>query len=138
MAAQAGKSVVWSMKNDAGSPAYVVMAGLRTRSMKFDHETIDVTAAESTGLWRELLAGGGVRSATMSGDGVFKDSAAVEVARDAFFDGDIRDNKMLFPGFGTMEGPFQLTALEFGAEYNGAVTFSFTLESSGEVTFTAV
>ena len=43
---------------------------------------------------------------------------------------------MIIPDFGTIEGPFQITALEFGGQHDGEVTFDVALESAGEPTFT--
>ena len=43
----------------------------------------------------------------------------------------------MIPDFGTVEGPFQLTNLEFAGEHNGEVTYDVSLESAGELTFVA-
>jgi len=137
MAAQSGKAIVVSFKDDAMTPAYQVVAGLRSRRISLNGETVDVTHAESTGQWRELLAGVGVRSASISGDGIFMDAAGEEAVRDAFFAHEHRDAKILIPDYGTFEGKFQVTSLELSGEYNDAVQNSMTLESAGEITFTA-
>lgn len=136
MAAQCGAAIVVSFKDDAGSPAYQTVAGLRSRSIAFNRETVDVTNAGSSGMWREILSGCGVISASMSGDGVFTDDAGVEAVRDAFFDRTQRDAKILIPGFGEFEGKFVVSAMELGGEYNGDVTVSMSLESAGAITFT--
>lgn len=137
MTASCGSAIVVSFKDDGGSPAYQVVAGLRTRRITFNSEAVDATNADSTGRWRELLNECGVRSATMTGEGVFTDDAGMEAVRDAFFENELRDAKILVPGFGTFEGQWKVTSLEFGAEYNVAVTASMTLESAGAITFTA-
>ena len=67
----------------------MAVAGLRTRQITLNAETVDVTNADSTGRWRELLAGAGVRSAALSGSGVFKDEATSERLRALFFAGAI-------------------------------------------------
>lgn len=136
MAAQCGAAIVVSFMDDAGTPAYQVVAGLRTRSISMNSEIVDATNANSTGVWRELLDGCGVRNAAISGDGVFTDDAGIEAVRDAFFENESRTAKIDIPGFGVFEGSFRVSALEFGGEYNGVVTFSCTLESAGAVTFT--
>jgi predicted secreted protein len=41
------------------------------------------------------------------------------------------------PGIGEFEGDFYLGSIEIGASYNEAVTFSATVQSSGQFTFTA-
>lgn len=137
MAATCGSAIVVSFKDDAGTPAYQVVAGLRTRRIAMNSEAVDVTNADSAGVWRQLLDGCGVRSATMSGDGTFTDDAGVEAVRDAFFENELRDAKILVPGYGTFEGQFKVTSLEMSGEYNAAVMCSLTLESAGVVTFTA-
>ena len=42
------------------------------------------------------------------------------------------------PDFGIIEGPFQITALEYTGEHTGALTFDLSLESAGQLTFTAL
>jgi len=137
MAAQCGSAIVVSFKNDAGSPAYVVVAGLRTQRIAFNAEAVDITNSSSTGRWRELLNDCGVRSATLTGEGVFVDDAANEAVRDAFDENELRDAKILIPSFGTFEGQFKVTSLEMSGEHNEAVMWSMTLESAGAITFTA-
>ncbi len=44
----------------------------------------------------------------------------------------------MVPDFGTISGPFQITALEIAAEHDREVTFDIALESAGEVTFAAL
>src|SRR5690606_36018458 len=89
MTAQKGKDLL--LKLDDGSGAFVSVAGLRTRRLTFNAETVDVTDAESGGQWRELLAGAGVRRASLNGTGLFKDAASDELVRGVFFSGEIRD-----------------------------------------------
>jgi TP901-1 family phage major tail protein len=36
-----------------------------------------------------------------------------------------------------VEGPFQITGLEFAGEHNGEVTYELSLESAGALTFAA-
>lgn len=54
MAAQKGKDLLLKMSDGA---SFVTVAGLRSRRIAFNAETVDVTHAESTERWRELLAG---------------------------------------------------------------------------------
>ena len=70
MAAQKGKDLL--LKIDDGSGAFVTVAGLRTQRFALNADPVDVTNQESAGRWRELLAGAGVRRASVAGSGVFK------------------------------------------------------------------
>ncbi len=135
MPAQKGKDLLIKI-DDGGS--FVTVAGLRTNQIAFNAETVDVTNAESVGRWRELLAGAGVRRAAISGAGVFKDEASDARLRQVFFDGDIRTYQVVVPDFGRIEGPFQVTSLEYRGDHAGEVTFDMSFESAGALSFTAV
>ncbi|KWT72371.1 Gene Transfer Agent tail protein [Hyphomicrobium sulfonivorans] len=138
MAAQCGGAIVVSFETAGETPTYKVVAGLRTRSISLNSETVDVTNADSSGHWRELLAGCGVRSASISGSGVFTGNEGFDEVQDAFMDRSVRDAKILIPGWGTFEGPFRVSSLEISGEYNDSVQCSMSLESAGALTFTAI
>ena len=135
MTAQKGKDLL--VKIDDGS-GFVTVAGLRTRRLAFNAETVDITHAESAGRWRELLEGAGVKRASVSGRGLFKDAATDALMRQTFFDGAVKSYQIVIPDFGTVEGPFQITSLEFAGEHNGEVTYELSLESAGALTFAAM
>lgn len=133
MTAQKGKDLLIKIADGAG---FSTVAGLRTRRIAFNVETVDITHAESAGRWRELLAGAGIRRASISGRGLFKDAASDALMRETFFDGSIVSFQVVVPDFGTVAGPFQITSLEIAGEHNGEVTYDMSLESAGELTFT--
>jgi TP901-1 family phage major tail protein len=135
MGAQKGKDLLLKMNDGT---AFVTVAGLRSRKIAFNAETVDVTHAESADRWRELLEGAGVKRASISGRGLFKDAASDALVRQFFFDGAINACQVVVPDFGTIEGPFQISSLEFSGEHNGEVTFDIGLESAGALTFTAL
>ena len=136
MPAQKGKDLL--LKVDDGGGAFVTVAGLRARQIAFNAEAVDVTHAESAGRWRELLSGAGIRRAAVSGAGVFKDEASDARLRQIFFDGDIRTYQVIVPDFGRIEGPFQITSLEYRGDHAGEVTFEMAFESAGALSFTAI
>ncbi len=137
MAAQKGKDLLLKV-DSTGTGSFTTVAGLRSRSIAFNAETVDVTHQESAGEWRELLAGAGVRSARLQGAGIFKDAASDETVRSYFFNGTIREWQVIIPDFGTVAGPHQITALEFTGRHDGEVAFEISLESAGQLVFTAV
>ncbi len=136
MAAQKGKDLL--LKIHDGTASYVTIGGLRARSLALNADTVDMTHTESAGRWRELLAGAGVRRASLSGAGVFKDAASDLRVKNVFFSGEIINWQIVIPDFGTLTGPFQITALEYRGDHAGEVTFDLAVESAGEVTFTAL
>jgi TP901-1 family phage major tail protein len=136
MPAQKGRDLL--VKLDDGTGAFVTVAGLRTRQLALNAESVDITSADSAGQWRELLAGAGVRRASIAGAGVFKDEASDLALRQLFFDGGIRPFQVTIPGFGRLEGPFQVTSLDYRGEHAGEVTFDLALESAGAIEFEAL
>ena len=137
MAAQNGKDLL--VKIDmTGAGMFETAAGLRATRISLNAETVDVTSLESTGGWRELLGGAGVKTASISGSGVFKDDATDERARQIFFDGETPDFQVIVPGFGTLQGPFQITSIEYAGSHNGEATYELSLASAGALTFVAL
>ena len=136
MAAQKGKDLLLKI-DTSGSGSFVTVAGLRSRQIAFNAEAIDITDADSAGRWRELLAGAGVKRASVSGSGIFRDASTDASVRQVFFDGTIRDWQVIVPDFGTLQGAFQLTALEYSGEHDGEVAYELALESAGAIAFTA-
>jgi TP901-1 family phage major tail protein len=137
MAAQKGKDLLLKVDSD-GLGNYTTVAGLRSRTISFNAETIDITHQESAGQWRELLDGGGIKSARLSGAGVFKDAESDETVRGYFFNGTVRTWQVVIPDFGTATGLFQVTSLEFSGRHDAEVSFEMTLESAGEIVFAAI
>ena len=136
MGAQAGKDLLIKL-DMTGSGSFQTIAGLRATRISFNAETIDATSLESGG-WRELLAGWGVKSAAISGSGVFRDAAADERARAIFFAGETPAFQVVIPDFGVVAGAFQVTALEYAGSYNGEATYELTMASAGALAFTAI
>jgi TP901-1 family phage major tail protein len=135
MAAQKGKDLL--IKIDDGAGGFTTVAGLRSNRLAFNAESVDITDADSAGRWRELLDGAGVRRASVSGRGLFKDAASDTLMRQTFFDGAVKDFQVVIPAFGTVAGPFQITSLEFSGDHDGELTYDLALESAGAMTFTA-
>jgi TP901-1 family phage major tail protein len=136
MTAQKGKDLLLKI-DTTGSGSFATVAGLRTRRIALNAEAVDITNADSTDRWRELLAGAGAKRASLSGSGIFKDASTDATVRQVFFDGVIRDWQVIVPDFGTLQGAFQVTALEYSGEHNGEVAYELALESAGAIAFTA-
>jgi TP901-1 family phage major tail protein len=136
MVAQKGKDLLLKL-DTTGAGGFVTVAGLRTKRLAFNAETVDVTDADSVGRWRELLSGSGVQRAAVSGAGIFKDAASDAAIRTRFFGAEVAAWQFVIPDFGTVEGPFQITALEYSGAHDGEVTFEIALESAGALGFSA-
>ncbi|WP_137389932.1 phage major tail protein, TP901-1 family [Rhodoligotrophos defluvii] len=136
MTAQRGRDLLLKVDQD-GNGAFLTIAGLRTHSIGLNARTVDTTNADSVNQWRELLAGAGVKSASIRGAGIFRDESSDAIARSYFFADTIRDWQVIVPDFGTIEGKFQMTALDYAGQHDGELSFELALESAGPLTFTA-
>lgn len=137
MAIQNGRDLLIKM-DMTGDGVFQTFAGLRASRLGFNAEAVEVTSLESEGGWRELLAGAGMRSASISGQGVFRDAATDGRARQVFFDGEVPRFQVVIPDFGVVEGPFQITALEYSGSYNGEASYDITMASAGALSFLAL
>ena len=133
MAAQKGKDILLKIDNGAGT--FQTIAGLRTKRLALNSDSMDITHSESVGRWRELLAGAGVRKASIAGTGIFKDADSDALMRQLFFDGSIRDWQIILPAFGVIQAPFQITSLDYRGEHTGEITFDLALDSAGALNF---
>ena len=137
MAAQKGSALLMKIGDGASPEVFTTIGGMRSTSLAMNDEAVDVTNKDSSRA-RTLLAQGGVNSMTVSGSGVFTDSASETTLRGKFDSSSFSNYQFLVPDFGTFTGAFMLQSLEYAGEYNGEVTYSFTFESSGTITFATV
>ncbi len=137
MSAQKGKDILLKL-DETGAGPFDTVAGVRASRISFNADTVDVTTAGSVGHWRELLAGAGVKSAAISGSGIFKDAASDAALRRVFFDDSTPEFEIVIPDFGTVSGPFQITSLEYAGNHDGEATFEVALASAGAITFAEI
>ena len=139
MAKQLGRTLLVKIGDGAGSEAFTTIAGLNSKSITINNSAIDVTTPDANtpggALWASNL--NGLKSMSISGDGIFLDESAQEgrlntIAMQA---DPVANFELVVPDFGTYSGEFRVTSLEFGGETEGATTFSLSLESNGTVTY---
>ena len=139
MAKQLGRSLLIKIGDGAGSEAFTTIAGLNSKSITINNSSIDVTTPDATtpggALWASNL--NGLKSVSISGDGIFLDESAQEgrlnsiaIAADP-----VANFQIVVPDFGAYSGEFRVTSLEFGGETEGASTFSLSLESNGTIAY---
>ena len=135
MAGQKGRDMLIRISDGAGG--YTTLAGIRTTRFQLSSVRVDGTSADSEQAWRELVAGAGVKSARVSGAGVFKDAASDARMREVFFAGATPDWELVIPDFGTLSGAFQIAELAWEGSHDGEAGFAVTLESAGILAFSA-
>lgn len=135
MAGQRGRDILLKVADGASPDQFITIAGIRTQSFELNSESVDTTAADSPGGWREILTGAGVKSARVRGSGVFKDAASDERMRSLFFSDAQADWQLVIPGLGILSGPFHIRTLQWSGALDAEATFSIDLESAGQLSF---
>lgn len=136
MTAQSGRNLLLKIYNSQ-TDQFDTVGGLRARAIGLAQELVNVTHGESEGRWRELIGDAGLRHGKISGSGLFRDAASDARVRGLFFDGAVTIWKVVIPDFGTIEGPFLVTALDYAGRHDDAITFEMVLESAGALSFEA-
>jgi TP901-1 family phage major tail protein len=138
MSGQKGRDVLIKI-GDGGAPeAFVTVAGIRAKTISLNARTVDGTSGESPEAWRELIAGAGVKSASVSGAGVLKDASSDALIQQSFFSQAARNFQLTIPDFGTLTGPFLVEALDYSGDHDGEAAFAITLASAGALSFAAL
>mgnify|MGYP003146466476 FL=1 len=137
MAVQKGSALLVKAGNAASPEVFTTVAGLRDTSISINAESIDVTNKDSARV-RTLLANAGIKSFSVSGSGVFTDSATEQLILTNFSAATFLNYQFLVPDYNTFTGAFQVTSLEYSGSYNGEVTYSMSFESAGAVTIATV
>ncbi|PCI33385.1 MAG: phage major tail protein, TP901-1 family [Alphaproteobacteria bacterium] len=137
MAAEKGRAFLLKI-GDGGNPeTFDVVGGMRSTSLRINNEMVDVTNKMSGG-WREILPGAGLRKISLSGSGIFTDSASETSLQAKALTSSVDTYQIVFESGAKFTGAFQVTSLEYAGDYNGERTYSIALESSGVVSFASV
>lgn len=111
-----------------------VIAGVRQKTITANGEPVDITSDDDSG-YRTLLDVAGTQSLDISVEGVTKDNdlRAVIMAGGTLM---LNDINIEYPNGDTISGDFFLNSVEETGAHNDAVTFSASLQSSGQWTYT--
>lgn len=132
MPAQAGRN--WLLYISIGGTLTAV-AGLRTKSMTVNNTNVDVTSADSTGRWQELLGGAGVQSMEITANGIYQQDATAKALFNAAATSTLQTMRLVSPGI-QIDGTFLVDSYKSDGPYNDATTFEVKLASSGQPTIT--
>lgn len=126
MSAQSGRKLI--IKRGT-----TVIAGVRTKGVTINREPIDITNDDDDG-WRGILAEPGEKQIDLSVGGVTKDDTlrAVAFADPAVFE----DMTLEFPDGSVISGDFFISSYNESGDYNDAITFDATFQSSGVIDYT--
>lgn len=136
MSASPGRSLLLRV-NTSGS-TYVTAGGLRAKQVKRSTSKVDVTSADSSGRWQELLPGAAPQALSFSAsEFVWLNDTAYQAFRAAFDGGLILLCQIVYPGAGYYQGNFVITQLDDSAPHDREISSSLTIESAGAPVWTA-
>ncbi len=122
------------LKNGTWSGGTAV-ADCKSHTLTVNQEAVDITNKSSNG-YRTLLEGAGNKSIEVQISGVITTDSAFETFQGYAFAGSINAHALGWADGDTLEASFLITNFAITGEYNGAQTFTATLQSSGTYTFT--
>lgn len=129
MAASIGRN--FKIKDDT-----VVLAGVRTKTVTWGGEPVDVTTDDEAS-FRTLLAEAGQQQIDMTVEGVIKDDNLRGQILNNGGTIQLTDINVEYPNGDTITGNFVFVNYEETGTYNDAVTFTCGFQSSGQWTYTA-
>jgi predicted secreted protein len=129
-----GRAITFTKNSGAGPD---VIVGIRTKTLSYGAETIDITTDDDDG-WRRILETAvAQRQFDFAFEGLVNNDEVLEIAASA--EGLLVGNYTLtMPGIGTITGKFVFAGWEKTGAYNDATTFSITAQSTEECTVTPV
>lgn len=138
MSGQKGRDVLIKIGDGDDPETFVTVAGIRAKTISLNARSVDGTSGESPEAWRELIAGAGVKSASVSGAGVFKDASSDALIQQSFFSQAVRSFQLVIPDFGVLTGSFLVESLDYSGDHDGEAAFAITLASAGALSFAAL
>lgn len=135
MAAYKGRNILIKASDGTSPGSFTSIGGLRSKGSTINNELVDVTDSDNAP-WRALLEDAGLRTLSISGQGIFKDDTSVRRVKLDASQGAKRDYQIVFPNGDMITGLFMVSTFERSGGYNEAEMYSMTLENAGEPVFT--
>jgi TP901-1 family phage major tail protein len=136
MTAQRGDDVILKIGN-AGTPeTFSVIGGLRGTGFIFSGKSVDATHLNTQG-WQTLLNQSGIRSAKIFANGLFTDSVSEALTRQLAFNQSLSNYQIVFGNGDVLQGSFKITNYARNGTHREVESYSLTLESAGEIAYTA-
>lgn len=123
------------ISDGAATPAYTKIAALTNLNMSFTKQNIDTTTKDTNG-WAESLPGGGQKAISVTAEGMCRNHATHEQLKQKALDSEVNWNFQIKDEAGnTWTGSWHIASYEEGAPVNDVMTFSFELNSNGEIVY---
>jgi TP901-1 family phage major tail protein len=135
MVAQMGNMVILHIGNGGAPESFTPVGGMMANTLSLNNDTIEFSHRES-GSWKGVLPQAGLQSLTLSGNGIFTNSATEATVRQQAFANAIKNYRLNFGNGDIVSGPFQISRYERSGEVNGEELYTLSLNSAGTITYT--
>jgi TP901-1 family phage major tail protein len=134
MPAQKGRDLLLKLGSGGGA---VTVAAMRATRFALNGDIVDATNKDSAG-WRELVAGGGKATMSITAAGILSGSTQATDFVNRTAARSLDQYTLVFDNGDTIAGSFQCSNFEASGEHDGEQTYALTLQSSGALSVTAV
>jgi TP901-1 family phage major tail protein len=126
---------VWNAgANTANNSEAVSVLSARTTELTINSESVDITDKSQAG-WRILGEDMGLKSMSISLDGVYTNTAVENTIRGYATTGNVFTGLVVTESGDSWKGDFYIPSYSRSGVYNGEETFSLTVESAGAITY---
>lgn len=108
----------------------LTLGAARITAMALGNHPVDITAMDSDG-YQQLQADAGVQTMELRLEGLFRDTTAEEILRDAAFSRILKYYRLQFPDGSALSGNFAVSEYRREGGFDGVETFSAVLLRSG-------
>jgi len=134
--AKKGNSFLLQQATTFDGATFATIAAAKTTSMVINNTTVDITNKDSNA-WQELCSGGGVKSISVTMDGIYSDGTSQSLMIEASMAATSWNFQIIDALGDTFTGSFHVESLTFAGDANDAETFSLSLSSQDEIVYTA-
>lgn len=135
MTMQKGRDLAVKIGDGADVEIFETLGVARATSLTVNNNAIDITTLNSNG-FKELQADGGVQFLSIQLDGIFKDSNAEELLREAALNRVAKNYQFIFPNGDYIASAFVVDSYQRQGSYSGLELFSLKLSSTAAYSFT--
>jgi len=128
--ASKGRNILIKISDGTSPGNFTTVAGLRSKAVVLENETVDITNSESQS-YRELLgAGSGSRSLALSGSGIFTDDSSHDIIEEMVLNSSSKELQIIFENGDTVQGLFTVASLTYNGDYGGAQMYDVSFLSA--------
>tara|TARA_B110000977_G_C10981213_1_gene456208 strand:- start:404 stop:1111 length:708 start_codon:yes stop_codon:yes gene_type:complete len=133
--AKTGNAMLLQIAETADSDTFVTIGALRATSITLNKAAVDITTKDANG-WSEAMAGGGVKSVSISAGGVYiNDASQVDITNALLSSTTNWKFNLIHSAENAWTGYFNVDSYALTGDVNDAQTFEISLSSSDVTTY---